>query len=79
MDTAGEGGPWGMAVLAVYALQKTGQSLADFLDKTVFADVKSTTRKPSPEGIAGCRQFIGRYRSGMAVEIGAGSAVADLD
>ena len=79
MDTAGEGGPWGMAVLAVYALQKTGQSLADFLDKTVFADVKSTTRKPSPEGIAGCRQFIGRYRSGLAVEIGAGSAVADLD
>ena len=79
MDTAGEGGPWGMAVLAVYAMRADTQSLADFLDETVFGDVKSTTRQPDPAGIEGCRQFIAQYRSGLPVEMAAGTAVADLD
>ena len=79
MDTAGEGGPWGMAVLAVYALQPEKKSLADFLDQQVFSDVKSTTRKPDPDGVAGCRRFIENYRRGLPVEIAAGGAIADQD
>ena len=68
-----------MAVLAVYALQPEKKSLADFLDQQVFSDVKSTTRKPDPDGVADCRRFIENYRRGLPVEIAAGGAIADQD
>ncbi|MBQ5822547.1 MAG: FGGY-family carbohydrate kinase [Selenomonadaceae bacterium] len=78
MDSAGEGGPWGMAVLAVYAgFHKDGMDLADFLDEKVFKGASATTVQPQPEGVAGCRRFIQRFRSGIAVENAAGQAIAD--
>ena len=78
MDSAGEGGPWGMAVLAVYAgFHKDGMDLADFLDEKVFKGASATTLQPQPEGVAGCRRFIQRFRSGIAVENAAGQAIAD--
>lgn len=44
METAGEGGAWGMALLAAYMLfKKDGQSLGDYLDSRVFAERKSET------------------------------------
>ena len=78
MDSAGEGGPWGMAVLAVYAgFHKDGMDLADFLDEKVFKGASATTLQPQPEGVAGCRRFIQRFCCGIAVENAAGQAIAD--
>ncbi|PWG00164.1 xylulokinase [Levilactobacillus bambusae] len=78
MNNAGEGGPWGMAVLAVYA--KVGnqtESLEDFLDKEVFADPDSMTLSPEPAGVAGYQQFINRYQAALPVEAEAGKTLAD--
>lgn len=78
MDSAGEGGPWGMAVLAVYAkFGGVGKSLPDFLDENVFKGASATTLQPTAEGVEGCRQFIKRFRSGISVENAAGTAIAD--
>ena len=66
METAGEGGPWGMALLALYACQaNSGQSLADYLDQQAFRQTKSRTLMPEPRGVNGARQFIARYRAGL--------------
>ena len=47
MKTAGEGGPYGMALLAAYMVRKErGESLEDYLDKKVFAGVESTVTVP---------------------------------
>lgn len=69
MSTAGEGGAWGMAVLAVFAKQGNGQqSLEDFLDQKVFAKPESMTLSPEPEGVAGYEQFIKKYQEGLPIE-----------
>ncbi len=62
METAGEGGPWGMALLAAYMLHKEKeQSLEDFLDTEVFARAKSTVVQPTKEGMAGFDAYLKRY------------------
>ena len=77
METAGEGGPWGMAVLAVYGTtRKEGESLPDFLDKRVFKDAKKVTLSPQPEGAKACQAFIEAYKSGLDAERAAGK-IAD--
>lgn len=69
MSTAGEGGPWGMAVLAIFARRNNnGQSLEDFLDHEVFVDPESMTLSPEPEGVEGYNKFISRYEAGLPVE-----------
>ncbi|CAM2777155.1 xylulokinase [Dellaglioa algida] len=69
MSTAGEGGPWGMAVLAIFAKRNNnGQSLEDFLDHEVFVDPESMTLSPEPEGVEGYNKFISRYEAGLPVE-----------
>lgn len=69
MSTAGEGGPWGMAVLAIFAKKNNnGQSLEDFLDHEVFVDPESMTLSPEPEGVEGYNTFIARYEAGLSVE-----------
>lgn len=78
MDTAGEGGPWGMAVLAVYMMRRQEhESLADFLDERVFRHPKSTTLTPDAAGAAGYRKFIARYKAGLAAEAEAGRVLPD--
>ena len=77
MSTAGEGGPWGMAVLAVYAKRDTDESLEDFLDKEVFTNPESMTLSPEPEGVAGYQKFIEKYQGGLPVEAAAGDAISD--
>lgn len=68
LATAGEGGAWGIALLAAYRVQKLdGQSLVDFL-KPVFADSMSEALAPDPADVAGFEQFFERYRSGLAIE-----------
>jgi sugar (pentulose or hexulose) kinase len=69
MSTAGEGGAWGMAVLAVYAkYAKKYPCLEDFLDTEVFTNLESITLSPEPEGVVGYEQFIEKYQDGLPIE-----------
>ena len=68
METAGEGGPYGMALLASYMLRKKeGETLEDYLDG-VFADAASTTLMANPIEIAGFNLFLSRYKIGFEME-----------
>jgi len=72
MNTAGEGGAWGMAVLAVYAMQPNHSiGLEDFLDQEVFSHPKSLTLNPEPEGVLGYQKFIKKYQAGLPIEAAA--------
>jgi sugar (pentulose or hexulose) kinase len=69
METAGEGGPWGMALLAAYMLHKEeDESLEAYLNDKVFAGENSTTIAPVPEDIEGFGAFMERYKAGLAIE-----------
>lgn len=69
METAGEGGPWGMALLAAYMLHKEGfNSLSSFLSNLVFADSKGSALTPLPEDVEGFELFMRRYTAGLAIE-----------
>ncbi len=69
MKTAGEGGAWGIAVLASYMLTKEdGESLSSYLENKVFKDAESVSIDPDPADVAGFDQFIERYKKGLAIE-----------
>jgi sugar (pentulose or hexulose) kinase len=69
METAGEGGPWGMALLAAYAVNnKQNLSLADYLDQVVFAGNAGVEIQPDPEDVAGFNAYIENYKQGLAIE-----------
>ena len=69
METAGEGGPWGMALLAAYMVRKSGdQTLEDYLDAHVFADAKRVTLQPDPKGVAGFQSYLTRYKAALAAQ-----------
>ena len=77
METAGEGGPWGMALLASYMVHKQeGQALQDYLATQVFADSKCLTVEPTQKDMDGMEAFIERYQNGLPVERLAGSCLA---
>ena len=63
MDTASEGGPWGMAVLAAYMLEKQSLSLADYLDQRIFAGQTGTTVSPDAADVAGFDTFVKAYKA----------------
>jgi sugar (pentulose or hexulose) kinase len=68
-DVAAEGGAWGIAVLAAFATGRSpGQSLADYLDTTVFAGAGLQTAEPEPDDVAGFDAFMQRYVAGLPVE-----------
>lgn len=68
-ETAGEGGPYGMALLCAYMLwHEKGETLEDYLDRKVFAHVQTSTLMAGQESVRGCRRFIQRYRSAFEVE-----------
>ena len=69
MDTASEGGAWGIAVLAQYlAVNKDNESLADYLSNKVFVGQSGTTLEPDAEDVKGFDDFLVRYNKGLAVE-----------
>ncbi len=69
METAGEGGPYGMALLAAYMLRKQkGESLPDYLDNKVFAGAKSVTLMAEPSDIEGFKSFLTIYRKALPME-----------
>lgn len=69
METAGEGGAWGIALLAQYrACHQEGQTLAAYLQDQVFAGQAGSEVQPKEEDVRGFDQFIADYKSGLAVE-----------
>lgn len=69
METAGEGGPWGMALLASYMINKAeGESLQNYLTEKVFAGNAGTSMDPDPKDVEGFEVFIERYKKGVAIE-----------
>ncbi len=69
METAGEGGAWGIALLASYVVNNEEKlNLADWLDKVVFANNTGTEVIPTPEDVAGFDKYLENYKCGLAIE-----------
>ena len=69
METAGEGGAWGIALLAAYAVNNPGKlSLADYLDQVVFAGNTGIEVRPTPEDVAGFNRYMENYKANLPVE-----------
>ncbi|MBP5581644.1 MAG: hypothetical protein J6X85_07670 [Ruminococcus sp.] len=67
MQTAGEGGAWGIALLASYMANRNGgEKLTDFLSGKVFADMKGSTVSPSKEDVDGLNAYMKKYISGLS-------------
>lgn len=69
METAGEGSPYGMAILAAYMLNKSeGESLEDYLDNKVFGDTSSVTVMADKADVEGFAVFLERYKKALPIE-----------
>ena len=69
METAGEGGPYGMALLAAYMLWKgEGETLPDYLDNKVFSSAKAVTLMADDKDVAGFNVFLTRYKKALPME-----------
>lgn len=68
LETAGEGGPYGMAILAAYRVSGKGKTLEDFLDDEVFRDAKGSRMDPVKEEVEGFRVYLKRFLDGLDVE-----------
>lgn len=69
METAGEGGAWGIALLADYMISKTdGETLDEYLENRVFNGNEGTVINPVETDVDGFNVFIERYKKGLAIE-----------
>lgn len=69
MKTAGEGGAWGIAVLAAYMADKQeGETLTDFLRDKIFVNQEKLVECPEKEAVEGYNEFMRRYRDGLEIE-----------
>lgn len=69
METAGEGGAWGIAVLANFAYDKKGNAtLEDYLDNVVFSKCNKSTINPDTADVEGFEKYMQLYKAGLAVE-----------
>ncbi len=68
METAGEGGAWGMAVLAKYSYDSKGLALPDYLRDVVFSKCSSTTIEPVSEDVQGFKDYMKLYKSALPVQ-----------
>lgn len=66
MENAGEGGPWGMALLALYLKNGSGESLSDFIEQKIFQSAKSSVLSPSKD-VEGMQAYIEKYRAGIDI------------
>ncbi|MBQ9162219.1 MAG: ATPase [Clostridia bacterium] len=67
-ESAGEGGAWGMALLAAYSATADGMTLEDWLDEKVFGAVSTETRVPTVDGMNGFDKYFERYVAGLAAQ-----------
>jgi sugar (pentulose or hexulose) kinase len=75
METAGEGGAWGIALLASFLVNGRGKSLENWLNDAVFGSEAGETVNPDPEDVKGFDAFTERYQKGLAIE---NAAIASL-
>ncbi|MCI7130187.1 MAG: FGGY-family carbohydrate kinase [Lachnospiraceae bacterium] len=76
METAGEGGAWGIALLAEYMVSKEdGETLDAYLNNKIFAGEKGETLNPDPADVEGFDKFIEVYKAGLPIEAAAVSAM----
>ena len=68
METAGEGGAWGMALLAAYMENSEGDPLDVWLDRQVFAQMPTQTLYPQQEGVEGFEEYLRRYQQGLGAQ-----------
>lgn len=79
-ETASEGGPWGMAILAAYQRamsepSNAGLTLGAFLNQRVFADAELKVIAPDEADLAGYASYLERYRAGLAIQRAATEAL----
>ena len=72
MKTAGEGGPWGMAILAAYMLKGKGTSLSDYLGDKVFGNDKGDVMQPDPADVKGFDEYTEAYKKTLPAQEAAG-------
>lgn len=75
METAGEGGAWGIAVLARYMIEKNNLALDEYLNQRIFSKYKSTTIKPVTEDVDGFKKYMQLYKKALAVEKAAAETI----
>ena len=69
METAGEGGAWGIALLAAYEVGNAeGETMEDYLDNKDFAGNEGSKMEPVPEDVDGFEKFIEQFKQGLSVE-----------
>ena len=69
METAGSGGPWGMALLAAYMLQQqNGERLAAFLERQVFACCQTVTVEPTAQDVANFDAYMQAFHAALDLE-----------
>lgn len=68
MESAAEGGAWGMALLAAYTAQNNSETLDDWLDRAVFSSTDGETCHPTAEGVSGFNTYLSRYEQGLAAQ-----------
>ncbi len=68
METAGEGGAWGIALLAGYLINNKGMTLADYLENVVFAGNTGVEIAPTAEDVAGFEKYINNYIAALPAE-----------
>ena len=79
METAGEGGAWGIALLASYMKNKTeGETLDDYLIQEVFAEDEGISMEPDEKDVKGFDTFIKRYTEGLPIERAAVNALKQM-
>ena len=75
METAGEGGAWGIALLAAYLVNGQGKTLESYLAETVFGEDAGTEIAPDPADVAGFEAYMKRYKAGLSIEKAAVAAI----
>ena len=75
METASEGGAWGIAVLASYLNASSDQNLEDYLEKEIFGSVPYTKAYPTKHDTQGFNQFVNLYENSMPLQIKAGQYI----
>lgn len=68
LSTAGEGGPWGMALLASYMAHKKGGTLEEYLNTEVFDGENIFEMQPDTSTAEGFKAYLDRYRAGLTIE-----------
>ena len=69
MSTAGEGGPWGMALLAAYMDRKAeNETLEDYLTSRVFCNAEASVLDPTPAGVTGFLSYMTRYTAALSAQ-----------